>query len=255
MSTLFSLAKRTIIITGGGRGVGLTLAHAITEFGGRAACLDIHPMATGDLPANATYSVCDVTNEESVKARFAEIRAESERCGSRVEGVVACAGIQQVTEALEYGVRDWRRMMEVNVLGAFLTAKHGAKILIDGETPGSVVLVASMSGRIANRGLNCSAYNTSKAAVLQMGRSLAQEWGKYGIRVNTLSPGYIRTNMTDTVLYENPDYYKTWMAGAMLGRLGVVDDFKGPAVYLLSDASRWMTGADLLVDGGHVASA
>lgn len=88
-----------------------------------------------------------------------------------------------------------------------------------------------------------------------MCRSLATEWGEYGIRVNSLSPGYIRTAMTDMLLAENPEIERLWMAGALLGRLGVPEDFKAPAIYLLAEGSSFMTGADLRVDGGHCASA
>jgi len=91
--------------------------------------------------------------------------------------------------------------------------------------------------------------------VLQLSRSFAQEWGKYGIRVNTLSPGYIRTAMTDKLLQDEPEIEETWMRGAMLGLLGAPADFKGPAIFLLAPASSWMTGADLRIDGGHCASA
>ena len=193
-----------------------------------------------------------------------------------------------------------------SVAGAFVTSKVSANYWRQRNIEGSLVLIASMSGHIANRGLTCTAYNTSKAAVHQMCRSLAQEWGpEYGIRVNTLSPGvsaplakraggsetreceltqrsglqYIRTAMTDGLLAEKPELKETWMRGAMLNRLGVVrlllkdplrlggdtdalpfsplqpEDFVGPAVFLLSDASSFMTGADLRVDGGHCASA
>ena len=88
-----------------------------------------------------------------------------------------------------------------------------------------------------------------------MSRSLAVEWGQHGIRVNTLSPGYIRTAMTDQLLAEKPEIETLWMAGAVLGRLGTPEDFKASAVYLLCDGSSFMTGADLRVDGGHCASA
>jgi NAD(P)-dependent dehydrogenase (short-subunit alcohol dehydrogenase family) len=88
-----------------------------------------------------------------------------------------------------------------------------------------------------------------------MCRSVAQEWGQYGIRVNTLSPGYIRTAMTDQLLQENPEVEKTWMAGALLGRLGAPEDFKAPAVFLLSEGASFVHGTDLRVDGGHCASA
>lgn len=88
-----------------------------------------------------------------------------------------------------------------------------------------------------------------------MTRSLAQEWGQYGIRVNSLSPGYIRTAMTNALLEAAPGVEEKWMAGALLGRLGAPDDFKAPAVFLLGPGSSFMTGADLRVDGGHCAAA
>lgn len=108
---------------------------------------------------------------------------------------------------------------------------------------------------LSAQGLTCTAYNTSKAAVQQMCRSLAQEWGQYGIRINTLSPGYIRTAMTDDLLATAPELEKIWMAGALLNRLGAPEDFKAPAIFLLGAGSSFMTGADLRVDGGHCASA
>jgi NAD(P)-dependent dehydrogenase (short-subunit alcohol dehydrogenase family) len=164
--------------------------------------------------------------------------------------------------------------MNVNVTGTFLTAKHASRIFIENGIKGSIVLIASMSGQIANRGLTCTAYNTSKSAVHQLCRSMAQEIGAHGIRINTLSPGwlltssvsadrcadngflgYIRTAMTDELLAEKPDLEETWMRGALLGRLGAPEDFKAPAVFLLASGSSFMTGADLRVDGGHCASA
>ncbi|KAG9795093.1 NAD(P)-binding protein, partial [Aureobasidium melanogenum] len=163
--------------------------------------------------------------------------------------------IQQMVDAIDYPMDGLRRIMEVNVAGSFLISKYTARLLRDQKLGGSIVLIASMSGQIANRGLHCSAYNTSKAAVHQMGRSLAYEWGQWGIRVNTLSPGYIRTAMTDGLLQEKPEVEESWMRGALLGRLGAPEDFKAPCVFLLADGSSWMTGADLRVDGGHCATA
>ncbi|ORY66575.1 uncharacterized protein BCR38DRAFT_430724 [Pseudomassariella vexata] len=263
---LFSLSGRTIVITGGGRGLGLTLASAVIDAGGHVACLDIAPEPVADewtklLRAaksenlTATYHRCDVTSETELKAVLDSIAKTAAENHAELSGVVACAGIQQEVPALEYPAADFDRILRVNVTGVFLTAKHTANIMVERGVKGSIVLIGSMSGQIANRGLTCSAYNTSKAAVQQMCRSLAQEWGQYGIRINTLSPGYIRTAMTDELLAAKPGVEKIWMAGALLQRLGVPDDFKAPAIFLLADGSKFMTGADLRVDGGHCASA
>ncbi|KAK1484731.1 short chain dehydrogenase [Colletotrichum tamarilloi] len=263
---LFSLSNKTIVITGGGRGLGITFALAILEAEGHAACLDIlpepSPIEWAHLTKLATsknlsisYHKCDITDEEATEKVFEEIADAADSRGAPFWGAVACAGIQQKIPALDYPVADFERIQKVNVVGVFVTAKHAARVLVKRKSKGSILLISSMSGEIANRGLTCSAYNTSKAAVQQMCRSVAQEWGQYGIRVNTLSPGYIRTAMTDQLLQAEPEVETTWMRGALLQRLGTPEDFKAPAVFLLSEGSSFMTGADLRVDGGHCASA
>ncbi|KAK4033254.1 hypothetical protein C8A01DRAFT_50127 [Parachaetomium inaequale] len=265
-AALFSLTGKTVAITGGGRGLGITLAGAVLEAGGHVACLDILPSPAADEWAalqklssasnlGLSYRRVDVTDEDALAGVFDSIDAEAAAQGAPLYGCVACAGIQQKVPALEYPAADFERIQRVNVTGAFLTAKHAARVLVKNGVRGSLVLIASMSGQIANRGLTCTAYNTSKAAVQQMCRSLAQEWGQHGIRVNTLSPGYIRTAMTDELLAAAPELEQIWMAGALLNRLGAPEDFKAPAVFLLGAGSSFMTGADLRVDGGHCASA
>ncbi|GAA6023968.1 hypothetical protein JCM10207_008646 [Rhodosporidiobolus poonsookiae] len=264
--SLFSLAGTNTIITGGGRGLGQALAKGVVQAGGSVFCIDLLPQPTNDAgewdeiqriaakhSATATYEICDITDEQKMSEAFEKAEKASPAV---MRGVIACAGVQQMIPAVDYPMDGFRRIMEINVAGAFVTSKTSANFWRKRDIKGSLVLIASMSGSIANRSLTCTAYNTSKAAVHQMCRSVAQEWGPaYGIRVNTLSPGYIRTAMTDQLLAEKPEIEETWMRGAMLNRLGAPEDFVGPAVFLLSDASAWMTGADLRVDGGHCASA
>ncbi|KAJ5650870.1 uncharacterized protein N7484_004593 [Penicillium longicatenatum] len=263
---LFSLAGRTVAITGGGRGLGMTLTTAVLEAGGDVACMDLLPEPSAEewvavqklaksKGLQATYNTCDITNEEATEALLEKIAADGKARNMPLRGLITCAGIQQMVPALDYPVDGYRKMLDVNVLGTFIPAKHFSRILVEEKAPGSIVMIASMSGQIANRGLTCTAYNSSKAAVHQMCRSVAQEWGQHNIRVNTLSAGYIRTAMTDALLKEKPEVEETWMRGALLGRLGAPEDFKGPTIYMLTDASAWMTGADLRVDGGHCASA
>ncbi|KAI1337584.1 hypothetical protein F5Y15DRAFT_148157 [Xylariaceae sp. FL0016] len=263
---MFSLSGKTIVITGGGRGLGMTIAFAVLESGGHAACLDISPDPAHDeweslqklaksSNLTASYHQCDVTSEADLKSIVESIAEAAAERKAEIGGVVACAGIQQKVPALDYPAADFDRMLRVNVTGVFLTAKHVANTMVARKLTGSIVLISSMSGQIANRGLTCSAYNSSKAAVQQMCRSLAQEWGQYGLRVNTLSPGYILTAMTQALLDTEPGVEDIFMKGALLKRLGVVEDFKAPTIFLLTEASRFMTGTDLRVDGGHCASA
>ena len=159
---LLSLAGKTVAITGAGRGLGITLALAVLESGGHVACLDILPSpspkewaelqkvakASG---STATYRRCDVTDEKNVTEAMEEIAEEAEQTGAPFWGAVACAGIQQACAALDYEKEDFERILRVNVTGVFLTAKRAARILVEKKRPGSIVLIASMSGQIANR--------------------------------------------------------------------------------------------------------
>ncbi|KAK5047042.1 hypothetical protein LTR84_006984 [Exophiala bonariae] len=266
INDLFSLGGRTVVVTGAGRGLGITLASAVLEAGADVVCLDVLPepsdvewngiMKTShETGRRATYHQCDITSEDQVQAALATAAAQAGERKRPIRGLVSCAGVQQMVDAIDYPAEGFRRILDINVTGNFLVAKHAARLMRNANTSGSILFIASMSGQIANRGIHCTAYNTSKAAVQQMTRSLSVEWGRYGIRVNSLSPGYIRTAMTDQLLAEKPEIEKTWMAGASLGRLGSVEDFKAPAVYVLGDGASFMTGADLRVDGGHCASA
>lgn len=197
---LFSLRNKTVAITGGGRGLGLTLAFAVVEAGGHAALLDLLPEPSEpeysafmklakQSGLTVSYRKCDVTSEAHVTSVLNAIEESGSKLGAPLGGMIACAGIQQRVPALDYASSDFERILRVNVVGAFISVKHTARILQQNGRQGSIVLIASMSGQIANRGLTCTAYNSSKSAVQQMCRSLAQEWGQYGIRVNTLSPG------------------------------------------------------------------
>lgn len=159
---MFSLAGKTIAITGGGRGLGITLAHAVVEAGGHAACMDILPEPSEtewqalqklakQVGTSATYRKCDVTSEAEVTQVLDEISQESDGHGAPLNGMIACAGIQQRVPALDYEASDFERMLRVNVVGAFISVKRTARILKEKGTGGSIVLIASMSGQIANR--------------------------------------------------------------------------------------------------------
>jgi NAD(P)-dependent dehydrogenase (short-subunit alcohol dehydrogenase family) len=170
----------------------------------------------------------------------------------RMDICVAAAGILQTYNALDYPAEAFRKMFDVNTLGVFLTARAAARQMYkQPEIHGSIILIASMSGSIVNRDHHWVAYNSSKSAVLQMGRNLAAEWGPHDIRVNCISPGHIRTRMTSVYLDENPHLLAKWSNSNPLGRIGRSAEIRGVAVWLASPASSFCNGADITVSGGH----
>ncbi|PLB54634.1 dehydrogenase with different specificitie [Aspergillus steynii IBT 23096] len=256
----FSLAGKVVCVSGAARGLGLTQAEALLEAGARVYALDrleepspefyeIQKRAREELGTELNYRRIDVRDTELLNNVVDSI-GQTE---GRLDGLVAAAGIQQETPALEYTSQDANTMFEVNVTGVFMTAQAVAKQMIRFGNGGSIALIASMSGTVANRGLICPAYNASKAAVLQLSRNLAMEWGPYNIRVNTISPGYIVTAMVEKLFVEYPERRDEWPKQNMLGRLSTPNEYRGAAVFLLSDASTFMTGSDLRMDGGHAA--
>lgn len=162
METLFTLKHRTIVITGAGRGLGITLAIAVLEAGGNVICLDILPdpsKTEWDIitkiqkasKLHASYHQCDITNEDAVTEILLQAGNEAAKRGTPIRGLVSCAGIQQVHDAIDYPLDGFRRILEVNVTGSFLVAKHTARVMREQHISGSIVFIASMSGQIANR--------------------------------------------------------------------------------------------------------
>jgi NAD(P)-dependent dehydrogenase (short-subunit alcohol dehydrogenase family) len=160
----------------------------------------------------------------------------------------------------------WRRLIDINLTGSFMMSQAVGRALMAENKPGSIILVASMSGSIVNYPQEQSCYNASKAGVIQLGKSLAAEWAKYGIRVNCISPGMLYFLSTaDFFLTRDPGYMDTalnnvpaldaqkkiWKSLTPQKRLGAVDDLNGLAVLLASDASAFMTGSNVIIDGGY----
>jgi len=256
----FNLVDKVVLVSGAARGLGLVQAEALLEAGATVYALDrlespssdfsrVQKRAETELGTSLSYRRIDVRDVEQLNAIVEEIA----NTHGRLDGLIAAAGIQQETPALEYSAKDSDHMMSINVTGCFMTAQAVAKQMVRFGNGGSVVLIASMSGTIANRGLICPAYNASKAAVIQLGRNLASEWGQYGIRVNTISPGYIVTAMVEALFEKFPERREDWPKQNMLGRLSKPEEYRGAAAFLISDASSFMTGSDLRMDGGHAA--
>lgn len=267
MRPVFDLTNRVYIVTGGTGGIGLAMSEALAEAGGNVYCLDrneapgnefytaherfLSNTATGTLH----YKCADVNDIHGLEAIVESIAAKKER----LDGLIAAAGVNQVSPAMDYDMGDARRLMDVNFIGVLATANACAKQMFRYKSPGSMCLIASMSGLIANKGMLSPVYNSSKAAVIQLARNLSMEWSKTqadgsgGIRVNALSAGHVLTSMVRKTFEEAPGVQETWEAENLMGRLGDPSEFKGAALFLLSNASSFMTGNNLVIDGGHTA--
>ncbi|KAJ9193425.1 hypothetical protein DTO166G4_8695 [Paecilomyces variotii] len=257
----FNLENRTFTVTGGARGLGLCMAEALMEAGAKVYCLDRlekpdpefqkaqERAVKSEYGGAMEYRRIDVRDHVNVNNVMAEIAAESQR----LDGMIAAAGINHLQSALDHSQEALEEVMQINYNGVFNSATAAARQMFHYKCNGSILLVASMSGVIANKGMSSPVYNSSKAAVIQLGRCLAMEWGRHGIRVNSLCPGHIVTPMVDMVFKKTPEVRTMWEAENMLGRLAKPEEFRGAALFALSDASSFMTGSTMLIDGGHTA--
>ena len=250
---LFDLKGKTALVTGGSRGLGLQLAHALGEAGAKVLlssrkASDLEEAVT-ELKAagiDAQWIAADCANEADIRSLADEaIR----RLGGHVDILVNNAGAAWGSPAEDHPVDAWDKVMNLNVRGYFILSQHIAKHSMIARKQGNIINVASIAGLGGNpSGMNTIAYNTSKGAVINFTRALAAEWGKYNIRVNAICPGFFPSKMTVGTLKALGE--EKLKAGAPLGRLGDDEDLKGLCVLYASDAGKHITGQWLAVDGG-----
>jgi sorbose reductase len=167
--------------------------------------------------------------------------------------LVTSAGITMWGESAEVAPEDWQRVLDINLNGTFFAAQSFSRRLLQEKKPGSIIFVSSMSGRIVNVPQFQASYNSSKAAVSMLAKSLAVEWAPVGIRVNALEPGYTLSDMTAQFMDANPELAAQWTAMIPMRRMGEPSDLVGAVVYLASPESSYLTGQSIVIDGGYTA--
>jgi sorbose reductase len=246
--------KGNAIVTGGAGTLGLLASRALLEHGLSGIMIfDVTPQQiqlaltelTADFPdATVAARIVDITDEAAINNAVAETVV---LLGS-VDILLCFAGVVACNHALEMTAAEWRRTLDINTTGSFLTAQSVAKVMVEKGTGGSIVFTASISGHRVNFPQPQVAYNVSKAALLTLKDCLAAEWARYGIRCNSISPGYM-----DTILNEGPGLAEaraTWASRNPMGRMGVPSELTGSIVLLCSEAGTYINGTDIVVDGG-----
>jgi gluconate 5-dehydrogenase len=250
LRTLFDLSGRVALVTGGSRGLGLQMAEALGEFGARLALAARKPdelqaaqshLAAQGVSANVFPS--DLRTQMEARALTDKVMAAY----GRIDILINNAGASWGAPAEEHTPENWRRVMDLNVDGLFYLCQAVAKAWMIPQKSGRIVNIASIAGMKADTAVNTVAYNTSKGAVIMLTRALAAEWGKYGITVNAIGPGWFPSRMTKGVLAAHG---AELARGTALGKLGGADDLKGAALLLASDAGGHITGQTIFVDGG-----
>ncbi|WP_336023622.1 SDR family NAD(P)-dependent oxidoreductase [Halobellus salinisoli] len=250
----FSLDGEVAIVTGAAQGLGKQMAAALAEMGADVAIADVNAekaertAAELDGETDVIGVPVDVTDEASVETM---VEAVTDRLGP-IDVLVNNAGIVENSPAEETSFDSWRRVVAVNLDGVFLCAKHVGRQMLDREE-GRIVNISSMSGFDANVPQKQASYNSTKAGVSMLTESLAVEWADRGVRVNAIAPGYMRTELVDETLEESPEMEDTWLENTPMGRLGRPEELRELVLYLASDASSYMTGSTVLIDGGYTS--
>lgn len=246
----FSLLKRNALVTGAGQGIGRSLAFALAEAGANVAVVDRNSdtakQTAQEISALGVESIAietDVTQTDQVNYMVDQVTSK----WGTLDIAVNNAGIAIRSPAESIPDEEWDAVLNVNLKAVYLCSRAEGQAMLK-QKSGSIINLVSMSGQIANRPQLHAHYNASKGGALQLTRSCAAEWANRGVRVNSISPGHMLTPMTENC---TEDEKAQWISNTPMGRNGEPSDLQGAVVFLASDAASYITGHDLVVDGGY----
>jgi gluconate 5-dehydrogenase len=253
MSTLFDLTGRTALITGAGRGLGYAYARGLAAAGAEVVINDLRgesvTEAVGKLRSDgyeARAKAFDITDEPAVAKAFEELDHE----GVEIDILVNNAGIQFRKLLVELELEDWKRVIDTNLTSAFIVGRQAAKRMIARGRGGKIINIGSVNSQAARPSI--APYTTAKGGLKMLSRAMAAEWAQYNIQVNTIGPGYILTEMTQSLADDQE--FDAWVKGSNPAqRWGKPEDLIGTAVYLASPASDYVNGQMIFVDGGWLS--
>lgn len=248
----FSLEGKTAIVTGGAKGLCYSMAEALHDAGATVVLLDVLDLVNESAEKlNQTgapvFAVkCDLSNQEQLKEACGKAL---DLLGGRIDILLNGAGIQYRCKAENFPSDKWQKILDINLSAVFYMSQEIGKIMLE-QKAGKIINIASMTSFMAS--VMIPAYSASKAGVAQITKALSNEWAGQGICVNAIAPGYMNTQLTQDMKKVNPRQYEEISSRIPMGRWGEAEDLKGIVVFLASEASNYISGAVIPVDGGYL---
>lgn len=251
LDNLFGLDNRVVIVTGGGGCLGRAMALGLAQSGAKIAIVDISNEKVQEV-------VHEIKNLNGIAKGYHVNVADSASVNQMVDKVfqdfghidilLNSAGVSVHKPAQEMTDDDWSRVIKINLDGTFFCCRAAGMHMIN-QRKGSIINIASMSGTIVNKDNFNAPYCASKGGVKMLTKQLAEQWARYNIRVNSISPGYMRTSLSLPII-DKPDFKKYIESESPMKRAGFPEELTGLAIYMASDASSFLTGQDVIIDGG-----